>query len=49
MLQTHASIFSEVPVNSFTPDNSDIEEAAMPCMNIVDSDVESDDDMDVMG
>ena len=36
----------KVPVDPFTPDNSDIEEAAMPCMEIVDSDVESDDDID---
>ena len=49
MLKTHANILSEVPANSFTPDDSDVEEAAMPCMEIVDIDDESDDDIDVMG
>ena len=43
MLETHASILSEAP------DDSDVEEAAMPCMEILDSDDESDDDIDVMG
>ena len=27
MLKTHASILSEVPVDPFTPDDSDVEEA----------------------
>ena len=49
MLKTHASILFEIPVDSFTPDDSDVEETAMPCMEIVDSDDESDDDIDVMG
>ena len=40
---------SEVPVDPFTSDDSDVEEAAMPCMEIVYSDDESDDDKDVMG
>ena len=47
MLKTHASIFSDVSVDSLTPDNSDVEVAAMSCMEI-DSDDESDDDMGVM-
>ena len=49
MLKTHASILSEVSVDPFTPDYSDVDEATMPCMEIVDSDDESDDDRDVMG
>ena len=49
MLKTHASIVSEGAVGPFTPDDSDVEEAAMPCMEIVDSDDESDDDIDDMG
>ena len=32
MLRTHASILSEVPVDPFTPDDSNVEEAAMPTM-----------------
>ena len=39
----------KVPVDPFTPDESYVEEAAMPCMEIVDSDDESDDDIDIMG
>ena len=42
MLKTHASILSEFPVDPFTPDDSDVEEASMPCMEIVDNDDESD-------
>ena len=38
-----------VSVDPITPDISNVEEAAMPCMEIVDSDDESDDDIDVMG
>ena len=49
MLRTHASILSEVPVDPFTPDDSDVEEAAMSCMEIVESDDKSDDNIDVMG
>ena len=30
------------------PDNSDVEEAAIPCMEIVESDDEFDDDIDVI-
>ena len=37
----------EVPVDPFTHD-SDIEEKAMPCMEIVESDDESEDDIDVI-
>ena len=48
MLKIHASIFSEVLVDPFAPDDSDVKEAAMPCMEISDSDDESDDDIDVM-
>ena len=47
MLKTHASILSEVRVDPFTPD--DVVEVAMPCMKIVDSDDESDNDIGVMG
>ena len=46
MLKTHASILSEVPVDSFTPDDADIEEAVMPCMEMVEGDDEFDDDID---
>ena len=50
MLKTHASILSEVRVDPFTPDESDVGEAAMmPCMEKVESDDESDDDIHVMG
>ena len=49
MLKTHASILSELPVDPFTPDDSDVVEAAMPCMEIPDRNDESDDDTDVMG
>ena len=49
MLKTHVSILSEVRVDPFSPDDSNIEEAAMPCMEIVYSDDESDDDKDLMG
>ena len=49
MLKTHASILSEVPVDPFTSDDSDVEEAAMPYIEIVDSDDESDDHMGVLG
>ena len=49
MLKTHGSIFSEVPVDPSTLDDSYLEEEAMPCMEIVDSDDESDDDIDGMG
>ena len=48
MLKIHASILSEISIDPFTPDHSDFEEAVMPCMEIVDSDDESDDDIDVM-
>ena len=44
MLNTHASIFSDVSVDSLTPDDSDVEVAAMSCMEIG-SDDESDDDI----
>ena len=37
--------FSEVPVDPFTLDDSNVEESAMPCMEIVDSDDDSDDDI----
>ena len=40
---------SEVPVDPFIPDDFDVDEAAMPYMEIVDSDDESDKDIDVMG
>ena len=40
MLKTHASIVSEVPVDSFTLDDFDVEEEVMPCMEIVESDDE---------
>ena len=46
---THASILSEVTVDSFTPDDSNIEEAAMSCMETVDSDDDSHNYLDVMG
>ena len=49
MLETDASILSEVPVDTFTPEDSDVEEAVMPYIERVDSDDESDDDIDVMG
>ena len=49
VLKIHASILYEVPVDPFTPDDFDVDEAAMPCMEIVDSDDESDDDIDVIG
>ena len=48
MLKTNASILSEVRVYSFTPDESDVDEASMPCMEKVDCDDESDDDTHVM-
>ena len=48
MLKTHGSILSEVPVDPFTPEDSDVEEAAMTCMEILDSDFQSDDDIDVI-
>ena len=38
---------SKVRVDPFTPDDSNVVEAAMPCMEIVDSDHESDYDIDV--
>ena len=47
MPKTHASIMSEVSVDPFTPDDSDLEEVVMPCMEIVDSDDESNDDIDL--
>ena len=47
MLKTHAIIWSDVSVDPFTPDESDVEVAAMPCTEI-DSDDESDDDIDVV-
>ena len=37
MLKAHASILSDVPVDPFTPDDFDLEEAAMPDMEIVES------------
>ena len=46
MLKTHAHILPEVQVDPFIPDTSDVEEAAMPCIEIVDSDDESDDEID---
>ena len=49
MLETHASILSEVPVDPLTPEDSDVDEAAMSCIEMEDSDDESDDDIDVMG
>ena len=49
MLKTHASVLSEVPVDIFTSDDSDVEEAAMPCLKKVGSDDESDHDIDVIG
>ena len=49
MLEAHASILYEVPVDPLTRADSYVEEAAMPCIKIVDSDGESDDDIDVMG
>ena len=42
-------ILSEVRVDPFTPDESNVEEAAMPCMEKVDSDDESDNDIHAMG
>ena len=36
MFKTHARILSEVPFDPFTPDNADVEEATMLCMEIVD-------------
>ena len=48
MLKTQASILSEVPGDLFTPDNSDVEGAAIRCMEIVDDD-QPDDDIDIMG
>ena len=45
MLKTHANISFEISVDPFTLDKSDVEEAVMPCMKIVDSDDESDDDI----
>ena len=38
--KTHASIFSEVRVDPSTPDDSDVDEVAMPCMEIADGDDE---------
>ena len=49
MLKKHASILSEVTVDSFTPDDFNIEEAAMSCMETVDSDDDSHNYSDVMG
>ena len=49
MPKTHANILSEIRVDPVTPDDPNVEEAAMPCMYIVDSDDESDGDIDVMG
>ena len=45
MLKTRASILSEVRVDPFTPDDFDVKEVVVPCMKIVDSDIESDDDI----
>ena len=42
MLRTHASILSEVRVDPFTSDDTDV---GMPCIEIVDSE----DDIDVIG
>ena len=42
MLKTHASILSEDPVDPITPDNSDVEEAAM-----IGSDDDSNHDIDI--
>ena len=49
MLKTYASILSEVPVDTFTLEDADVEEAAMPPMDILDNDDESDNEIDVMG
>ena len=49
MLKTHGCILSEVPVDPFTPDDSGVEEAVMPCIELVDSADESDGHIDVMG
>ena len=38
MLKTRANILSEFSVDPFTLDYSDVEEAAIPYMEIVDSD-----------
>ena len=38
MSNTHGSTLSEVRVDPFIPDDSDVEQAAMTCMEIVDSD-----------
>ena len=46
MLKTHANILSDVSVDPFTPHDSYVEVAAMPCMEI-DSGDEYDDDRDV--
>ena len=48
MLKTHASILSEVRVDIFSPDESDVDEAAMPCLEKVESDDESGNDIHVM-
>ena len=47
MLKTQASVSSDVSVDFFSPDDSDVEEAVMSCMEI-DSDDESDDYIDVV-
>ena len=47
MLKTQASISSDVSVDFFSPDDSDVDEAVMSCMEI-DSDDESDDYIDVV-
>ena len=49
MVKTRTNILSKVPVDPFTPDNAHVDEAAMPCMEIVDIDDESDDDIEIMG
>ena len=38
MLKSHGSILSEVRFDPFTQEDSNVEETAMPCMEIVDSD-----------
>ena len=45
----NASILYEVPIDLFNPNDSGVEELAMPCVESVESDDESDDDIDVMG
>ena len=38
MLKTHAIIFSEVPIDPLNPGDSDVEKAAMPYIEIVNTD-----------